>query len=136
MIEGFIYKYGKKIKITLVTIFVVIWALIIGYAGVCAKNNKDVTFFGYKPYFIVSGSMEPAINTWSIVFGEPVDLNNIKEGDIISYERLDGTKTVIHRVIRINDDGTYTFKGDNNKSSIPSDIGVTKEQLRYKIVKF
>ena len=70
--------------------------------------------FGIVPYVILSGSMEPTIETGSLCFiNKKVDFQEIKKKDIIAFKLDDGT-LVTHRVNRINKDGIIT-KGDNNK---------------------
>ena len=56
--------------------------------------------------------MEPTIEAGSIVIASRnIDEYNIN--DIAIYER-NGMR-IIHRIIDINEDGSYVFKGDNNE---------------------
>lgn len=70
---------------------------------------------GYKPYVVMSGSMEPAIHTGSVCF---IDTNakysEISVDDIIAFKT--STMEVTHRVISINNEGLET-KGDANENS-------------------
>lgn len=68
---------------------------------------------GLKPYVIVSGSMEPAIQTGSLVFAEPELSDAVKSGDAVAYKLTDGP-VVVHRLVEVADDGTYLMKGDAN----------------------
>lgn len=81
-------------------------------------------FLGYNEYVVLSGSMEPGIMTGSLAFVNTKDLN-VQEGDIIAFtiDREDAdlsydsdATTVTHRVVKINSDGSYTTKGDNNET--------------------
>ena len=70
--------------------------------------------FGIVPYVVLSGSMEPTIETGSVCFiNKHAKIENIKERDIIAFKMKDGT-LVTHRAIKIDDSGIVT-KGDNNK---------------------
>ena len=70
--------------------------------------------FGIVPYVILSGSMEPTIETGSLCFiNKKVDFQEIKKKDIIAFKLDDGT-LVTHRVNKMNKDGIIT-KGYNNK---------------------
>ena len=63
---------------------------------------------------VKSGSMEPAIPTGSIVVVKPETI--YREGDVITFGK--DTKTDIpttHRIVALNNDGTYTVKGDANE---------------------
>lgn len=79
--------------------------------------------FGYTPYSVISGSMEPVYRTGSLVFVKNVPYQSIKAGDAISFV-LDKDLTVAtHRVIDISDDGEYFYtKGDANSSPDPSPV--------------
>jgi signal peptidase len=71
---------------------------------------------GFKPMAVLSGSMEPAYATGSVVF---VDTNasaeSVAVGDVITYTLSGGTTVVTHRVIAIDKgQGLFTTKGDAN----------------------
>ena len=69
---------------------------------------------GIVPYVVLSGSMEPTIDTGSIcLINKNVNIKNVKEKDIIAFKLQDGT-LVTHRVVEITDEGIVT-KGDNNE---------------------
>ncbi len=74
-------------------------------------------FFGYKPMFVPTISMEPNIEQGDVVLLGPVDPDKVKVGDIILYGQDKRTR-VLHRVtdIRLGEDGGRVFilKGDNN----------------------
>lgn len=97
----------------------------------------EFLLMGYKPFFILSESMEPCIKTYQIVLGVPINDSEIEVGDIAAYELYaEGSQrikeTIIHRVHSINEDGTYQFKGDNNTNI---DVNsVEKDRIKYKIV--
>lgn len=73
------------------------------------------TIIGIKPYVVLSGSMEPIIKTGSIVYINTYKkAEDVQENDIISFKIDNGQ--VVHRVISINDDETFTTKGDANNT--------------------
>ncbi len=76
-------------------------------------------FFGYRPAFVPSHSMEPNINQADVVLLGPVHASQVKVGDIVMYE-LPSRQRVLHRVkeIRIGESGAreFIFKGDNNNT--------------------
>lgn len=77
---------------------------------------------------VISGSMEPEIRKGNLAYiNENIEYEDIKEGDIISYNL--GKTKVLHRVIAITDNGLIT-KGDHNDNA---DFGiVTKNQVNGK----
>ena len=71
--------------------------------------------FGFTPYVVLSGSMEPTIKTGSLCFiNKHANYDSIKEKDIIAYKASGGT-LVTHRVVSIDND-SFVTKGDNNKN--------------------
>lgn len=130
---NFIKNHKKQISNILSICLILFFISVISSSFITKQITGKSTVFGYKPFYIMSESMDPVIKVGHIVISKPINANDIDIGDIIAYKTP--SKTVIHRVIKINDDETYEFKGDNNKTQIPSDIHVTANQIQYKIVK-
>ena len=75
---------------------------------------------GYKTYVVLSGSMEPAIHTGSVLVALPVSPDSLKVNDVIVYNRSDVSESVTHRIIQVNQDGaqpTFMTKGDANQAA-------------------
>ncbi len=72
-------------------------------------------FLGYGEYTIISGSMEPTIPVGALVYVTSADTTEVYEGDIITFDS--NGSVVTHRVAAINDDGSFTTKGDANDSA-------------------
>ncbi len=95
----------------------IIFALIIilmtiGLMGnLSAKSDKVYNIIKYRTYIIVSPSMKPTINPGDLIFVRKVNVDKIKEGDIITFNNEDIVAT--HRAIKV-DDKTITTKGDSN----------------------
>jgi signal peptidase len=67
---------------------------------------------------VKSGSMNPAIQTGSMVFVKDAPAERVEEGDIITY-RDDGGNLITHRVIEKqvgNESFSFTTKGDANEN--------------------
>lgn len=65
---------------------------------------------------VVSGSMEPAIQTGSLcIYNTSASYGDVKEGDVIVFTRQDGIQ-ICHRALSISPAGIET-KGDANKNS-------------------
>lgn len=72
-------------------------------------------FFGFKPYAVVSGSMEPGLPVGSLILSKVTEPETIKEGDIITFRISDGSANrATHRVVRV-EESSFITKGDNNK---------------------
>ena len=71
--------------------------------------DKVPDVFGYKPFAVVSGSMETSINVGDLVIAKKIDSDkSLKNGDIIAFRTSDNY-VVTHRIVET--------KGDNNKSN-------------------
>lgn len=54
---------------------------------------------------------------------------NPKVGDIIIFQKPGSSESIIHRVVSINEDGTYQTKGDNNRGQLEFEAKIRKNQL-------
>ncbi len=69
---------------------------------------------GYRPYVVLSGSMEPEIKTGSIcLIDTDCDYDELKVGDVIAF--TNGRISVTHRIYEFRD-GLICTKGDANDS--------------------
>ena len=97
------------------------------------------SIFGFRPFFVMTGSMEPTIRAHSLVVAVPVYSDEVRMGDIVTYTReaadtLGGQIRipfmVIHRVREIRGD-IFIFQGDNETEPDPP---VRAEQIGYRVV--
>ncbi|MGI6703795.1 MAG: signal peptidase I [Clostridia bacterium] len=81
---------------------------------------------GHHMYIVLSGSMSPAFDTGSVIFVEPMEPEDIREGDIITYRGLgDSSLLTTHRVMGIEGSGQaleFITKGDANDVNDPYPI--------------
>jgi signal peptidase I len=80
---------------------------------------------GYQMYVVLSGSMNPAFDTGSLVFVKPTEPAAIKEGDIITFSSSsDTTSLTTHRVVGINQNDGLSFvtRGDANNVNDPNPV--------------
>ena len=100
------------------------------YAFTCTAKGKAVNFFGNSLLHVVTGSMEPTIETGEFVFTRVAEKQDLAVGDIVAYYSEDpeiAGKLVIHRIKEINEDGTYVTMGDANP--VPDRLPVRYEQI-------
>ncbi len=87
-------------------------------------------FFGFRPAFVPSHSMEPLIYPGDLVLAGPVNADGVRVGEIVLY-KLSNSQRVMHRVVAIQQgkDGEREFilKGDNNNTT--DMFPVTDDQL-------
>ena len=90
---------------------------------------------GGVPLTILSGSMEPNLPVGSLAVVLPVEPDDVRIGDIVSYLPDPGDPTAIsHRVVAIDIHGdgsrVFTVKGDANSAA---DAPVQAYQIRAKV---
>lgn len=88
--------------------------LIAGAVLVVVMALIAVVITGYRPYVVLSGSMEPEIRTGSICFIDTgYRYEDLKVGDVIAF--TNGRISVTHRIYEFRD-GLIRTKGDANES--------------------
>lgn len=127
--EGKMQKIKKAISIIVILILLPILLISIAILVDSYTHPDEVpSFFGWKPFIVLSGSMETQISAGDIVVVKEIDTNELKKGDIIAFK--DGNIVITHRIDEVTEiDGKtqYITKGDNNSTQ---DIGyVLPEQV-------
>lgn len=125
-------KMQKTINIILLIILIPI--LIISTVLIIKSyiyKDEVPSILGYSPLIVLSGSMENEIKTGDLIIVEKVNMEELKENDIIAFFSNEDRQAVItHRIINIikNEDGKYEFitKGDKNEKE---DSDKVKENL-------
>ncbi len=79
-----------------------------------------------------SGSMDPAFYKGDLLVLRGADDYTI--GDIVAFGHSRGTIPVIHRIVAMNEDGTYQLQGDANPGQLPYEKSVQKSQIYGKVV--
>lgn len=79
-------------------------------------DTKPPSVFGYTPLVVLSGSMDDgkpdAIKVGDLIFVRNVDPTRLQVNDVIAF--MEGDYAVTHRIIAVNEDGSYTTQGDAN----------------------
>jgi len=60
--------------------------------------------------------------------------NDYEVGDIVVYSVPGQSVPIIHRIIKINADGTYQTKGDNNMNQFPYELRVGESQIHGEVI--
>ena len=105
----------------IITFWTVISRILTGLVILVAILLIGVRLFGFMPYTVLSGSMEPTYPTGSMIYVVEVDPNSLEVDDPVTFY-LDKNRTVVatHRIIEVMDDEffpgqkVYRTQGDNN----------------------
>ena len=77
--------------------------------------------FGWSVDTVFSGSMEPALKVGGVVVTQPIEPEEIKVGDILTFYSPLGKQLTSHRVIAVEQGPSLHFstKGDANEDADP-----------------
>ena len=86
--------------------------------------DKIPSFFGWKPFIVLTGSMTPEINAGDISVAKETDVKSLNIGDIIAFKK--GNTVITHRITAIETDENnhlvFTTKGDSNNTEDDSKV--------------
>ena len=130
----------KKRKVSSVIGNCIFYLFIIAVIAVCAisitggKEGKHPSILGYSSYYILTGSMEPNINPGSLVVVKNGTDQDIKAGDVITFQgKEDNNIIVTHRVKQVINGGKeFITKGDNNNTVDP--VAIERNQVIGKVM--
>ena len=135
------FDYHKLLRIlkivlnVIVTIFVILFFVV-----VCLQrfSNNRLSFFDYRMFTVISGSMEPKYVIGDVLIYKKIDPSDVKVVDAISYLGKEGTfanKVVTHEVVDIEKDadGKYYFHTKGLANVIEDPI-VYEDQLYGKVI--
>ena len=124
-------KIPPKIHKILTVVTYIIVALMIIFVSVILYfkvSGKPFWMFDRTLMWVKTGSMEPTIPAQSYILVKKADGNDVKVGDIVTFEsdKLGGELNT-HRVNRILDDGRIETLGDNNGGAV--DKPITRDKI-------
>lgn len=131
------YKALVRVKNTIGWCMVVLLGIVLVLIVATRINGETPTVFGYTIFRVTTGSMEPELNVGDVILDKAVDEDEIKVGDIISYDgsgSLSGM-VITHKVIKApykdeNGNTMLQTKGvANNTADNP--ISITQVKAKY-----
>ena len=100
-------------------IFDVFTTILVAMLVFLAVRLVGVRLFGLQVFTVLSGSMEPAYHTGSVIYVKDVDYTQLKDGDVITFMLSEDT-VATHRIVGVVPDDEdpsvlrYRTKGDAN----------------------
>lgn len=118
-------KKAKKIFgriMTVLSVLIFVFGLVVFISVLNASAGKVPSVFGFSVLQVKTGSMLPEYEIGTVVVTKKVDVNDLKEGDVISFYSLDkdiSGEVNTHRIVKVEHGGDdnapyFTTKGDNN----------------------
>ncbi len=106
----------------------VLGRVVLSFVTGCLVVSLLPLLFGWHPYVVKSGSMEPRIKVGDVILSSPDRDPSTLLGHVTVFEDPARPGTVkSHRIIAVNPDGTLVSKGDANPT--PDPVPVTVGQV-------
>ncbi|MFH1294715.1 MAG: signal peptidase I [Candidatus Aenigmatarchaeota archaeon] len=83
---------------------------------------------------VQSNSMVPTFYKGDMLLLSGVGASDIRIGDIIVFSTEERNTPIVHRVIRVNEDGTLQTKGDANAGQLDFETKITHESIHGKVM--
>lgn len=84
---------------------------------IAALMTVGARLIGFTPYVVLSGSMEPAFPTGSLIYVQKVDPAQVKVGDPVTFVLNQDLLVATHRVVEIDPrEERFITKGDANQA--------------------
>lgn len=113
----------------------VVFALVaLAIGGVILALTVLPPVLHYQTYVVLSGSMEPAIHTGSVIVATAAQPEALKVGDIITFIRPGDQENLTHRIVDIKQNAqgpSFVTKGDANGA--PDQDAVRYDHLAGKV---
>lgn len=109
---------GTKATLRSITTALVLVAVVFAFL------ISGIRLFGFQVYGVLTGSMEPAYPTGSLIYVQAVDYNDLKLRDVITFSS--GRSIVTHRIIEVVPNGNsvqFRTKGDANEDPDAALVG-------------
>lgn len=74
---------------TVIIIILAVLVLVFTFITMRSANSEDATFFGYKPYIVLSDSMKDTFAVGDVVLIKTVQPEELQPGDIVSFKSID-----------------------------------------------
>ena len=76
----------RIVKVVEMTLLVICGICFLSFLITGIETGKP-SIFGFRPFYVMTGSMEPTIRTHSLVLAVPISPEEVREGDIVTYTR-------------------------------------------------
>ena len=124
-------KIVQYVVLTVLVLLVVICAAV--FIQTKVNPDKIPSIFGYKPFVVLSGSMETEIFKGDLAVTREVDAESLQKNDIVAFRDAEN-HVVTHRVVDIidvNGEKKLVTKGDNNNSNDSDTVRMKDVEGKY-----
>ena len=129
-----IYNVASTVVVALIFVFMIV---VVAVMLIQKNSGGESKIFGYYMYDVLTDSMSGTIEPGDVILCKAVeDVNELKEGDIITFKAPNGNYNETHRIIEIarNEDGSIKYfktKGDNAKEADSWELNPENVKAKY-----
>ncbi len=129
-----IYNVASTVVVALIFVFMIV---VVAVMLIQKNSGGESKIFGYYMYDVLTDSMSGTIEPGDVIMCKAVeDVNELKEGDIITFKAPNGNYNETHRIIEIarNEDGSIKYfktKGDNAKEADSWELKPENVKAKY-----
>lgn len=132
-----IYNVASTVVVALIFVFMIV---VVAVMLIQKNSGGESKIFGYYMYDVLTDSMSGTIEPGDVILCKAVeDVNELKEGDIITFKAPSGQlmgRNETHRIIEIarNEDGSIKYfktKGDNAKEADSWELKPENVKAKY-----
>lgn len=133
-------KKKKLVRITsIIAAVIFILAISLLVFATVVRSNPDMTLFGCRFYYVLTGSMEPDIRQGSLIVAKKTPLDELKVGDTISFISHDPSIEGMinsHKIvaIEVNEEGKTEITTKGTANTIQDEYKVYPEDIKGKVV--
>ena len=129
----------SKVMNTLTTVFLALLIVLLILMFIARASGNTFSLLGFSFFRVQSGSMEPTLKVGDVIMVHKTSIDNIHDGDIISYKANKGEMSgnvVTHRVIESpeQENGTYYLRTKGDDDAASPDPQITSDQVIGKYV--
>lgn len=129
----------RKISGILSTVLLVAVILLLVVIFITRITGHVPSVFGYSVFRVQTDSMTPFLQVGDVIIDKKVPAEEIKKGDIITYDCLSGDlagQTITHRVVTDPEsrNGTYYYQTQGDREGAPLDDIISYDQVEGKFV--
>jgi signal peptidase len=109
------------------------WAVIGTVVLMVAVSVVVPRLAGATPFTVLTGSMEPGMPPGTLVVVRPVDIDDVRIGDVITYQLESGRPAVVtHRVVAVGTNlrGESFVETQGDANAVPDEKPVLAQQIR------
>lgn len=129
----------RKVSSILSTVLLIAVILLLIIIFITRITGHVPSIFGYSVFRVQTDSMTPVLEVGDVIIDKKVPAEEIKKGDIITYDCLSGDlagQTITHRVVTDPEsrNGTYYIQTQGDKAGAPLDDIISYDQVEGKYV--